>query len=138
MKYYVIYGLFKDTLVVFQLSLNLWIKYLFLTFGKSTYFIKDFHGTSSLHGEMHWFWGKEKYTARLAVVLTPTNPFGNDPEKEEPHGDYTVPQKVPYVNIRKALTQTYLASGNRGEKGKTRLEHNTLRTPQETCGAYYF
>ena len=41
--------------------------------------------------------GKEKNKARQAVFLTPTNPFGNDPEEEEPHDDYTVPQKVPYV-----------------------------------------
>ena len=40
--------------------------------------------------------GKEKDKARQAVCLTPTNPFGKDPEEEEPHDDYTVPQKVPY------------------------------------------
>ena len=40
--------------------------------------------------------GKEKDKARQAVFLTPTNPFGNDPE-EGAHDDCTVPQKVPYV-----------------------------------------
>ena len=39
--------------------------------------------------------GKEKDKARQAV--TPTNPFGNDPEGEEPHDDHTVPQKIFYV-----------------------------------------
>ena len=29
--------------------------------------------------------GKEKDKARQAVFLTPTNPFGNDPEEEERH-----------------------------------------------------
>ena len=53
--------------------------------GRGTCFTKDFRGTSS----------KDK--ARQTVFLTPTNPFGNDPEEEEPHDDYTVPQKVPYV-----------------------------------------
>ena len=32
-----------------------------------------------------------------AAVFTPLDPFGNDPEEEEPHDDYTVPQKVPHV-----------------------------------------
>ena len=40
--------------------------------------------------------GKEKEKTRQAVFLTPTNPLGNDPE-EEPHDDYTVPQKILYV-----------------------------------------
>ena len=26
-----------------------------------------------------------------------TNPFGNDPEEEDTHDDFTVPQKAPYV-----------------------------------------
>ena len=41
--------------------------------------------------------GHEKDKARQAFFLTPTNPCGNDSEEEEPHDDYTVPQKVPYV-----------------------------------------
>ena len=41
--------------------------------------------------------GKEKDKARQAVFLTPTNPFGNDPEEEGPHDDYTFRKKVPYV-----------------------------------------
>ena len=41
--------------------------------------------------------GKETDKARQAVFLTPTNHFGNDLEEEEPHDDYTVPQKVLYV-----------------------------------------
>ena len=41
--------------------------------------------------------GKEKDNDRQSVFLTPTNPFGNDPEEEEPHDDFTVPQKVPHV-----------------------------------------
>ena len=41
--------------------------------------------------------GKEKDKARQAVFLTPTNTFGNDPEEDEPHDDFTVPQKVPHV-----------------------------------------
>ena len=32
----------------------------------------------------------------ITVFLTPTNPFGSDPEDEELHDDYTVPQKVRY------------------------------------------
>ena len=41
--------------------------------------------------------GKEKDKACQAFFLTPTNLFGNDPEEEEPHDEYTVPQKVPFV-----------------------------------------
>ena len=41
--------------------------------------------------------GKEKDKARQAVFLTPTNPFGDDPEEEEPHDDFTVQQKASYV-----------------------------------------
>ena len=41
--------------------------------------------------------GKEKDKARRAVFLTPTNPFGDDPEEERPHDDFTVPQKAPHV-----------------------------------------
>ena len=41
--------------------------------------------------------GKEKDKARQAVFRTPTNPFGDDPEEEEPHDDFTVPQKAPHV-----------------------------------------
>ena len=132
--------------------------------------------------------GKEKDEARQTVFLTPTNPFGNDPEAEEPHDDYTVPQKEPcvtrwkpnqravyWVRLSKALdhglkfwqtksfeimtyatipggcidralkrmsiasissiplpAQTYLAPGNGRQKGRTSLEHKTLRTtPQK-------
>ena len=31
-----------------------------------------------------------------AVFFTPLNPFGNDPDEEKSHNDYTVPQKVHY------------------------------------------
>ena len=41
--------------------------------------------------------GKEKDEARQAVFLTPTNPFGDDLEEEEPHDDFTVPQNAFYV-----------------------------------------
>ena len=41
--------------------------------------------------------GNEKDKARQAVSGTPTNPFGNDPEGEEPHDACKVPQKVLYV-----------------------------------------
>ena len=95
--FYVIDELFKGTLV-FHLSQNWWVVSLPLEIGRSTYFTEDFHGTFSLfwgHGLFRG--GKEKDKARQAVFLTLTNPFGNDPEEEEPHDDYTVPQKVPYV-----------------------------------------
>ena len=38
--------------------------------------------------------GEEKDKARQTFFLTPTNPCGNDPKEEEPHDDYTVPQKT--------------------------------------------
>ena len=41
--------------------------------------------------------GEERDKDRQAVFLTPTNPFGNDLEEEEPHDENTVPQKIPYV-----------------------------------------
>ena len=41
--------------------------------------------------------GTEKDKAGQAVFLTPTKPFGDDPEEEEPHDDFTVPQKASYV-----------------------------------------
>ena len=41
--------------------------------------------------------GKEKDKARQAVFRTPTNPFGDDPEEERPHDDFTIPQKAPHV-----------------------------------------
>ena len=41
--------------------------------------------------------GKEKAKARQAVFLTSTNPFGDDPEEEELHDDFTVPQKASHV-----------------------------------------
>ena len=41
--------------------------------------------------------GKEKDKARQAVFLTPTTPLWSDRDEEEPHDDYTIPQKVPYV-----------------------------------------
>ena len=40
--------------------------------------------------------GKENDKARQAVFFTLLNPFGNDPDEEKPHDDYTVPQKVHY------------------------------------------
>ena len=40
--------------------------------------------------------GKEEDKARQAVLLTPLNPFGKDPEEEKPKSDYTVPQEAPY------------------------------------------
>ena len=40
--------------------------------------------------------GKESDKARQAVFFTPLNPFGENPDEEEPHDDYTVPQKVHY------------------------------------------
>ena len=35
--------------------------------------------------------GNEKDKAHQAVFLTPINPFGNDPEEDGPHDDFTVP-----------------------------------------------
>ena len=52
--------------------------------------------------------GKEKDKDRPAVFLTPTNPFGNDPE-EEPHNDYTVPQKVLSYLVGKTTKMLYIA-----------------------------
>ena len=47
---------------------------------------------------MDWFREKkEKDKARQAVFPTQTNHFGNDPEEEEPHDDYTFPQKIPHA-----------------------------------------
>ena len=39
---------------------------------------------------------KENDKARQAVFFMPLIPFGNDPDAEKPHGDYTVLQKVHY------------------------------------------
>ena len=65
---------------------------------KSTCFKEDVHGTShSILGSGLIPRGKEKDKTRQAVFLTPTNPFGNDPEEEGAHDDCTVPLKVPYV-----------------------------------------
>ena len=41
--------------------------------------------------------GKEKVKDRQAVFVTPTNPFGNYPEEEIAHNDFTVSQKVPHI-----------------------------------------
>ena len=40
--------------------------------------------------------GKVNDRARQAVFFTPPNLFGNDRDAEEPHFDYTLPQKVHY------------------------------------------
>ena len=40
--------------------------------------------------------GKESDKARQAVFFTPLNPFGANPDEEEPHDDYAVHQKVHY------------------------------------------
>ena len=40
--------------------------------------------------------GKEEGKAHQAVLLTPLNPFGKDPEEEKPHPEYTVPRKAPH------------------------------------------
>ena len=96
MEFYAFYELFMDILVVFQSSQNRWVMYLSLAIGRSTYVIEDFHGTSSPYWEMDWFQKERKKKARQAVFLTPTNPLGNDPD-EEPHDDYTVPQKILHV-----------------------------------------
>ena len=63
--------------------------YVFLEIGKGTFSTEDFHGTFSLYiGKRTDPGEKEKDKARQAVLLTPTNPFGNDPEEEEPHDDF--------------------------------------------------
>ena len=54
--------------------------------------------------------GKEKDKARQAVFLTPTNPFGHDPEEEEPREHFAVPRKdnqnsVYWVRLSKAHSQ---------------------------------
>ena len=49
-------------------------------------------------GDLNWFREeRRKDNDRQAVFPTPTIPFGNDPEEDEPHDDFTVPQKVPHV-----------------------------------------
>ena len=40
--------------------------------------------------------GQEDDNARQQVSFTPLGPFGNNPDEEKPHDDYTVPQKVHY------------------------------------------
>ena len=71
--------------------------YSFHAFGRGTYYTEDFHGTTSPYWDLKLIQGgKEKGKDRQAVFLTPTNHFGNDRE-EEPHNDYTVPQKVLFV-----------------------------------------
>ena len=40
--------------------------------------------------------GKENNKARQAVFFTPLDPFGDNPDEERPHDDYTIPQKVLY------------------------------------------
>ena len=62
--------------------------YLSLTSGKSTYFIKDVRELPLHIGHGLIPGGKEKDKARQTVFLTPTNPFGNDPEEDEPHDDF--------------------------------------------------
>ena len=97
-EFYVIHELFKGTLVVFQSNQNWWVMHQFLDIGKGTYFTEDFHGTSSLFWVMDWFQEeRRKIKPGQAVFQTPADPFGNDPEEEEPHDDYTVPQKTSYV-----------------------------------------
>ena len=41
--------------------------------------------------------GKDKDRARQAVFLTPTNHFGDDPDEEEPHDDFTVQHQAAYA-----------------------------------------
>ena len=71
--------------------------YSFHAFGRGTYYTGFSWNFQSILGYELIQGGKEKDKDRQAVFLTPTNPFGNDPE-EEPHNDYTVPQKVLFVS----------------------------------------
>ena len=48
--------------------------------------------------------GKEKDKDRQAAFLTPTNPFGHDPEEDIATHDFTFPQKVPHETRWKDTT----------------------------------
>ena len=94
----VIYERFRDTLVVFQSNQKL-MGYLFIPRGWKKYICHK--GISwnyqSILGHGLIPGGKEKDKYRQAVFLTPTNPFGHDPEEEIATNDFTVPQRVPYI-----------------------------------------
>ena len=45
--------------------------------------------------------GKENDKARQVVFFTPLNPFGNAPDEEKPHDNFTVPQKVHHTTCWK-------------------------------------
>ena len=60
-----------------------------------------FHGGSSWNSQSNLVsglipGGKENDKARQAVFFTLLDPFGNNPDEEKPHDDYTVPQEVHY------------------------------------------
>ena len=92
--FFVSYELFKGILVVFHSKPKL-IGYVLILRNWKRYTLS--WNFQSVLGDWLNPRGKEKDKARQAVFLTPTNPFGNDPEEEEPHDDYTGPQKVPYA-----------------------------------------
>ena len=52
--------------------------------------------------------GKEKDKAPQAVFLTPTSPLADDPEEEEPHDDFRVPQKASMLR-NGSMTRTQCA-----------------------------
>ena len=62
---------------------------------KEYVFHRDLHGVPNLFfvsGQIPG--GKESDKARQGVFFTLLDPFGNKPDEEKPHDDYTVPQKV--------------------------------------------
>ena len=65
-----------------------WKEYIFNT--RCSWSVQTILGSGLIPG------GKESDKARLAVFKTFLIPFGENPDEEEPHDDYTVPQKVQY------------------------------------------
>ena len=87
------YERFTGILEVFQSNQKL-MGYFFrkiLQIGRNTYTTVNSHGTfiQSVLGKALIPGGKEKDKARQI-------PFGDNPEEEEPHDDFTVPQKTSY------------------------------------------
>ena len=108
MEFYFIYERFKGILEVFQSNQNCWVmkKFHRIRRNKKNIYKKPqviFMEFSVHTGKGTDSGGEEKDKARQSsVFLTPTDPFGNDPEEEEPDDDFTtVPQKAAHATKRK-------------------------------------
>ena len=86
MKFHVIYERFKDILEV-----SLPAPHSNRTRNDGLCIISS--KLEEIHVPQRTFMALSVHTGRQGVFPTPTNPFGDDPEEEEPHDDFTVPQK---------------------------------------------